>query len=33
MLKPAFIYISYIETTPQELWQALTNGEFTTRYW
>ena len=33
MLKPAFIYISYIETTPEKLWEALTNSEFTTRYW
>jgi uncharacterized protein YndB with AHSA1/START domain len=33
VLKPAFIYISYIETTPEKLWQALTSSEFTTRYW
>ena len=33
MPKPAFIYISYIETTPEDLWEALTNSEFTTRYW
>ena len=33
MLKPAFIYISYIETTPEKLWEALTNSAFTTRYW
>jgi uncharacterized protein YndB with AHSA1/START domain len=33
MLKPAFNYISYIETTAEELWEALTNSEFTTRYW
>jgi uncharacterized protein YndB with AHSA1/START domain len=32
MLKPAFNYISYIETTAEELWEALTNSEFTTRY-
>jgi uncharacterized protein YndB with AHSA1/START domain len=33
VLKPAFIYISYVETTPEKLWEALTNSEFTTRYW
>jgi uncharacterized protein YndB with AHSA1/START domain len=33
MLKPAFIYASYIETTPEELWEALTSSKFTTRYW
>ena len=33
MLKPAFNYISYIETTAEKLWDALTNSEFTTRYW
>jgi uncharacterized protein YndB with AHSA1/START domain len=33
VLKPAFIYISYIETTPEALWEALTNSAFTTRYW
>jgi uncharacterized protein YndB with AHSA1/START domain len=33
MLKPAFHYVSYIETTAEELWEALTNSEFTTRYW
>jgi uncharacterized protein YndB with AHSA1/START domain len=31
--KPEFIYISYIETTPEKLWQALTSSEFTKRYW
>jgi uncharacterized protein YndB with AHSA1/START domain len=33
VLKPAFIYISYIKTSPEELWEALTNSAFTTRYW
>jgi uncharacterized protein YndB with AHSA1/START domain len=31
--KPKFVYVSYIATTPEELWQALTDGEFTRRYW
>jgi uncharacterized protein YndB with AHSA1/START domain len=33
MLKPTFNYISYIETTAEALWDALTSSEFTTRYW
>ena len=33
MRKPEFIYVSYIETTPEKLWEALTDGAFTERYW
>jgi uncharacterized protein YndB with AHSA1/START domain len=33
MRKPEFIYVTYIETTPEKLWEALTNSEFTKRYW
>jgi len=33
MRKPEFIYVSYIETTPERLWEALTNSAFTKRYW
>jgi uncharacterized protein YndB with AHSA1/START domain len=33
MRKPEFIYVSYIETTPEKLWEALTSSEFTERYW
>jgi len=33
VLKPAFHYVSYVETTLAELWEALTNSAFTTRYW
>ena len=33
MPKPEFIYISYIETTPEKLWEALTSSEFTRLYW
>ena len=33
MRKPEFIYVSYIETTPEKLWEALTDGDFTERYW
>ena len=33
MEKPAFVYTTYIKTTPEELWQALTDPSFTRRYW
>ncbi|ONK11367.1 metalloregulator ArsR/SmtB family transcription factor [Streptomyces sp. MP131-18] len=29
----AFVYTTYIRTTPEQLWQGLTNPEFTRRYW
>lgn len=28
-----FVYTTYIKTTPERLWQALTDPTFTTRYW
>ena len=28
-----FVYVTYIRTTPEKLWQALTDPEFTKRYW
>jgi uncharacterized protein YndB with AHSA1/START domain len=31
--RPEFIYVSYIETTPEKLWEALTSSDFTKRYW
>jgi uncharacterized protein YndB with AHSA1/START domain len=33
MRKPEFVYVTYIETTPEKLWQALTDPDFTERYW
>ena len=33
MSKPEFVYITYIETTPEKLFQALTDSAFTKRYW
>ena len=33
MRKPEFVYVTYIETTPEKLWEALTNSDFTRRYW
>ncbi|NLU70870.1 metalloregulator ArsR/SmtB family transcription factor [Streptomyces sp. HNM0574] len=29
----AFVYMTYIRTTPERLWQALTDPAFTRRYW
>ncbi len=31
--KPSFVYATYIRTTPEKLWQALTEPAFTARYW
>jgi uncharacterized protein YndB with AHSA1/START domain len=31
--KPEFVYVTYIQTTPEKLWDALTHGEFTKQYW
>ena len=33
MDRQAFVYVTYIATTPDQLWEALTGGEFTRRYW
>jgi uncharacterized protein YndB with AHSA1/START domain/DNA-binding transcriptional ArsR family regulator len=33
MEKPEFVYTTYIHTTPERLWQALTDPAFTERYW
>jgi uncharacterized protein YndB with AHSA1/START domain len=33
MSEPKFVYVSYIATTPEKLWEALTSAEFTTQYW
>ena len=33
MSKPEFVYVTYIRTTPEKLWQALTSSEFSRRYW
>ena len=32
MSKPSFVYVTYIATTADRLWQALTSAEFTERY-
>src|ERR1700730_2259873 len=33
MEKTEFVYKTYIKTTPERLWQALTDPAFTSRYW
>jgi uncharacterized protein YndB with AHSA1/START domain len=33
MDKPEFVYTTYINTTAEQLWQALTEPEHTSRYW
>ncbi len=33
MNDPRFDYVTYIATTPETLWRALTDGEMTQRYW
>jgi uncharacterized protein YndB with AHSA1/START domain/DNA-binding transcriptional ArsR family regulator len=33
MQSPEFVYTTYIKTTPEQLWQALTDPAFTSRYW
>ena len=33
MEKPQIVYTTYIQTTPERLWQALTEPEFTRQYW
>src|SRR5215204_1989949 len=31
--RPSFVYTTFIRTTPEKLWQALTEPAFTLRYW
>lgn len=33
MTETTFVYATYIATTPEKLWEALTSGEFTKKYW
>lgn len=30
---PQFVYVTYIMTTPEKLWNALMDGEMTKQYW
>jgi uncharacterized protein YndB with AHSA1/START domain len=31
--KSTFVYVTYIRTTPEKLWWALTDADFMTQYW
>jgi uncharacterized protein YndB with AHSA1/START domain/DNA-binding transcriptional ArsR family regulator len=31
--KPTFVYVTYIQSTPEKVWQALTDAELSGRYW
>lgn len=31
--KSSFVYVTYIRTTPERLWEALTSQEFAQQYW
>ena len=33
MTKPQFVYVTYILTTPEKVWAALTDPELTRQYW
>ena len=33
MGRSTFVYVSYIRTTPEKLWSALTDAEFMKQYW
>jgi uncharacterized protein YndB with AHSA1/START domain len=33
MANDRFLYVTYIRTTPEKLWEALTKPEFTRQYW
>ena len=33
MANSRFVYVTYIRTTPEKLWQALIDPEFTRQYW
>jgi len=33
MTKPSFVYVTYIETTPARVWEALVDPDVTRKYW
>ncbi len=33
MARSTFVYVTYIRTTPEKLWSALTDSEFQKQYW
>jgi len=32
-VKPSFVYVTYIESTPERVWRALTDADLTAAYW
>lgn len=33
MTKPSYVYITYIHTTPEKIWSAITDREISRQYW
>ncbi|HZP78329.1 MAG TPA: SRPBCC family protein [Pseudolabrys sp.] len=33
MSKPSYVYVSYIRSTPEKVWQAITDREISKQYW
>jgi len=33
MSKPSFVYVTYIRSTPEQVWRALTDPNVTEKYW
>jgi len=33
MTKPSFVYVTYIVTTPQKVWDAITDAQLSATYW
>jgi uncharacterized protein YndB with AHSA1/START domain len=33
MTKPSFVYVTYVATTPEKVWQALVDTDVTRKYW
>src|SRR4029079_12802914 len=31
--KPTFVYVTYIHSTPEKVWEALTDADLTAQYW
>jgi uncharacterized protein YndB with AHSA1/START domain len=31
--KPSFVYVTYIQSTPEKVWHALTDADLTAEYW
>jgi uncharacterized protein YndB with AHSA1/START domain/DNA-binding transcriptional ArsR family regulator len=33
MIKPSYVYVTYIQSTPEKVWEALTDADLTASYW